>query len=357
MKFVLTSTGLSILTNYLKNFKIFPNEVYKYANQKDIEVEFLEKIDPHIEKLKHKIVDYSSDDLKKISAELNALLTFYKNKFDKEDIHYILHTDTYLGKATAEIIKAFLKSKGLNASLFNARDLNTSNVEDFQFALSEVVKDLSPILSNYQESGYEIIFNLTGGFKGVNSFLQTMASLYADRSIYIFESGDELLEIPRMPIKIDEEFFKDNFDILRKIEKDINVNVSLPSSIVIKIAQEYTLSPWGEIVWQKYKIDYFKNNLLKPITNKIKYSKELEKDFEKLSSNEKYQFNKSIEKLEDFILHGDNLKSLRYHTLSGNISQKYNAEFYPFDGNDSRRAYCNEDNGVITVEKIDRHLK
>jgi len=213
------------------------------------------------------------------------------------------------------------------------------------------------VISNYQESGYEIIFNLTGGFKGVNSFLQTMASLYADRSIYIFESGDELLEIPRMPIKIDEEFFRDNFDILRKIEKNINVNVSLPSSIVIKIAQEYTLSPWGEIVWQKYKIDYFKNNLLKPITNKIKYSKELEKDFEKLSSNEKYQFNKSIEKLEDFILHGDNLKSLRYHTLSGNISQKYNAEFYPFDGNDSKRAYCNEDNGVITIEKIDSHLK
>jgi len=73
--------------------------------------------------------------------------------------------------------------------------------------------------------------------------------------------------------------------------------------------------------------------------------------------NKKYQFNKSIEKLEDFALNNDNLKSLNYHTLTREVSHKYNKEFYPFDGNDSKRAYCNEDNGVITVEKIDSHLK
>jgi putative CRISPR-associated protein (TIGR02619 family) len=357
MKFILTSTGLSLLTNYLKNYKIFPNEIYKYSNQKELNEEFLKQITPYIENLKKSIVTYNISELKSVSAELNALLTFYKENFNKADIHYILHTDTYLGKIAAEIIQIFLESKSLNVSLFNAKDLNTSNVEDFQFALSEVVKDLSPLLSGYQDNGYEIIFNLTGGFKGVNSFLQTMASLYADKSIYIFESGVELLEIPKIPLKIDEEYFKSNFEILRRIEKNIACKAELSSSIVVKIDDEYTLSPWGEIVWQKYKIDYFKKNLLHPIVDTIKYSKELEKDFEKLSNDKKYQFNKSIEKLEDFVLNGDNLKSLRYHTLTGNIVQKYNAEFYPFDGSDSRRAYCNENNSIITIETIDKHLK
>jgi len=32
MNFILTSCGLSLLTNYLKNFNIFPAEVYKYSN-------------------------------------------------------------------------------------------------------------------------------------------------------------------------------------------------------------------------------------------------------------------------------------------------------------------------------------
>ena len=54
MNFILTSCGLSMLTNYLKKFDIFPGEVYKYSNAdtSEIDNEFLEKIDAAIEKLK-----------------------------------------------------------------------------------------------------------------------------------------------------------------------------------------------------------------------------------------------------------------------------------------------------------------
>lgn len=54
---------------------------------------------------------------------------------------------------------------------------------------------------------------------------------------------------------------------------------------------------------------------------------------------------------------GKNLKSLRHHSLQGEISKKYSHGFYPFDGDDSRRVYWNEKDNKIVLEKIDDHLK
>jgi len=363
MNFILTSCGLSLLTNYLKNFNIFPSEVYKYSNCNELEIgdEFKLKVDKALKNLKNEIINLSNEEVRKLSAELNALLNFYANGFKKEDMHLLLYTDTYFGKKVAEILKYFLENEGFGVINFLAKDLKTSNVEEFQLALSEVVKDISEIINNFKLQNYEIIFNLTGGFKSVNSFLQTMASLYADKSIYIFETSNELLEIPRLPINIDEKFFEENLDILRKLEKELEVEKDkvekLPKSIVLKIGDEYILSPWGEIVWQKYKNELFSKVLITPIIENIKYSKEFIKDFDKLNPSERYQLNKSIEKLENYVIKKENLKSLKYHSLSGQIAQKYSHEFYPFDGNDSRRVYCNEKGENIILEKIDSHLK
>jgi len=366
MNFILTTCGLSILTNYLKDYGIFPKKVYKYSNLQESEIndeEFLNNFTKAIEDLEKKILSYGNEELKKLSAELNALVTFYNGTFDKKDFHLLLYTDTFLGEKVAQVLKYFLESKGLIVITYKAKDLNTSNLNEFHIALSDLAKYLSKILIDYKENNYEIIFNLTGGFKGVNSFLQTMASLYADKSIYIFETSDELLEIPRLPIKLDEEFFSNNIQIFRKFEIGYKVNKEeikhFPKSIVFEIYDEVTLSPWGEIVWQKFKYDFYKKELVKPISNKLKYSKEFKKDFAQLDPRQKLELNKSIDDLEKYILSNKkfNPSSLRYHPLSGQISQKYSHEFYPFDGDASNRAYCNEKDGIIIIEKIDRHLK
>jgi len=364
MNFILTSCGLSILTNYLRdNYKIPAYEVYKYSNAKEDEIDgkFLKTVKKVKDKLKEKIINFDEDELKKLSAELNALVTFYNNQFDNQDFHLLLHTDTYLGSLTAEILEHFLQSKSLQVNRFLAKDLNTNSTEEFEISLSEIIKELSQTIEGYRDSGYEIIFNLTGGFKGSNSFLQTMASLYADKSIYIFETGKELLIIPRLPIKIDEEFFEKNINIFRTLELGMNIDKTLldalPKSVVNKIGDEFAISPWGEMAWQKYKLDIYKKELIKPISKKIIYSKEFKKDFEKLNPIEKLQINKSIDNLEKYIVFGENLKSFKYHPLEGKEKEKYSHEFYSFDGNDSRRCYCNEKDGKKILEKIGPHLK
>ena len=359
MKFILTSCGLSLLTNYLKKINIFPSEVYKYSNLKkdEIDKEFLDKFDEALKVLKNEIINYSNEELKKLSAELNALVTFYNGDFESNDIYMFFHTDTYLGEKVAEILKEFLQSKGLNAQIFKAKDLNTASIEEFQISLSDVIKDLSEILDGYK--GYEIIFNLTGGFKSVNSFLQTMATLWADKSIYIFESSNELLVIPKLPLKIDEDIFIKYFNLFRALELGLETDIQkeIPLSVINKIDDEYILSPWGEILWQKIKNEVYKEKLITPISKNIIYSENFKKQFETFSPNEKYQINKTIDKLERYEEFNENPKSLRVHDLSGEIVKKYNLECYPFDGNDSRRLYCNKQDKNIVLKMIGHHLK
>ena len=131
---------------------------------------------------------------------------------------------------------------------------------------------------------------------------------------------------------------------------------NIPKSLIIKIGNEYILSPWGEIVWQKVKLELFKNLVNYKM---IEYSNEFKKDFEKMSDNEKFQINKMLDLLDKYKFTNDekfNLRSLRYHELKGKIAQKYSYEFYPFDGDNSKRAYCNENDEKVIVEKIDVHL-
>jgi len=181
-------------------------------------------------------------------------------------------------------------------------------------------------------------------------------------SIYIFEGSNELLEIPRLPIKVDEEFIVENYNIFRSLELGILVDEKkvekLHKTLVLKIDNEYSLSAWGEMVWQKVKNKIYKEKLIEPLQrDKIIYSKRFKKEFESLNPSEKLQLNKSIDKLERLVAFDENLKSLRYHPLKGEEASKYSHEFYPLDGNDSRRVYCNEIDGKKILEKIGPHLK
>jgi len=362
MNYILTTIGLSSLTNGLKN--VFnAGEIYKRSNlnENEIDKEFKIKFDSEFERLKNSLSLKNHEELKQLSAELNALIRFYKDNFLKNDFHKLLITDTYLGKKSAELIEYVLKLKSINnISIYSPKDLKTSDMESFHLSLSEVVKDLSEELEGYKNSGYKIIFNLTGGFKSVNSFMQSMASLWADETIYIFEKSDELLTIPRLPVRVDESVFNEKIEIFRFLEDGLNVDEkelkNIPKSLIIKIGNEYILSPWGEIVWQKVKLELFKNLVNYKM---IEYSNEFKKDFEKMNDNEKFQINKMLDLLDKYKFTNDekfNLRSLRYHELKGKIVQKYSHEFYPFDGDDSRRAYCNEKDRKVIVEKIDAHL-
>ena len=89
-----------------------------------------------------------------------------------------------------------MAQQGLTALFQRQRDLRTDSLDSFQMALSDLVRwcDEEVAVAPYRHS-YRVLFNLTGGFKSIQGFLQILAQFYADETVYIFESGDVLLRM------------------------------------------------------------------------------------------------------------------------------------------------------------------
>lgn len=360
MRYILTTCGLSILTNGLKGSDI-SGEIYKNANKKEEEIDkdFLKRFNTEYEKLSHKVKNFSEEELKNLSAEINALSTFYNGKFSNKDYHEILYTDTFLGKKASELLQDILRNKNCNVHNFSIPDLKVSSVEEFHISLSDAVRDISKNLEDFKRKNYEIIFNLTGGFKGVNSFLHTMGALYADNIIYIFEKSNELMSIPKLPIKIDEDVIDKYFDTFRKLELGIPVPSEevekIHKTLVLKIGNEYGLSTWGEMIWEKAKNERYSKKLYPPSTDKIRYSDSFKKAAEKLQPNRMLELNKKIDDLTEYLLKKTNPDSLSFKKLSGKPKHISTHEFY-INSDEAKRCYCHFENDILVLDEYGEHL-
>ena len=175
-------------------------------------------IENHLRQRTQDVLRASETDLAKLSAEMNALLKFYDSNPTPQDMHILIHTDTWLGRATGNLLRQILEQRGFSVDTPTIQDLRTQDLDSFQLALSELVKWAAETLPAYQQGHYKIIFNLTGGFKSIQGFMQTLAMLYADETVYIFEGNKELLRLPRLPVRLDgEQIVHDHLAVLRPL--------------------------------------------------------------------------------------------------------------------------------------------
>ncbi len=356
----------------------FRKSIYEYSNLTEEELnrnhrEVFEYFEEKLGELEEKILSLNEEDLKNLSAELNGILSYLeKSREDFKQIqHILLPTDTYFGKKISQILGKVLEERFKHIVIYNEsiKDLRTSSVEEFHWALKELasklLRDLD--LEAYRESS-KVVFNLTGGFKAVNSFLQVMATLYADESVYIFETSKELLSIPKLPIKVDDTIFRKHLDFFRKLELSAkypslklvsaeDIPSDVPESLIIRYDDEVILSPYGEIMWQKVKNEIYKEELINPLTDKLKYSEDFQYQFFRLNPREKLAVNRSLDDLNLYFLSNGNYnpRSLRFHSVENH--PQYDFEFYPFEGNDSRRGYLKKIGGIYEIIKIDSHLR
>lgn len=358
-KLVISPCGTSILTNSASTEE--RKILIKNANKKESQIskEDMKIISSRIAKIKEEVKNYSLEDAKRKSAELNSLIQYYHNKLSQpQDHHILIKTDTYLGGQTAQIIQQYLQQNGINVEILDIDDLQTEDLNSFQFALSEIVRDFNERLVGYKQQNYEVIFNLTGGFKSIQGFLQVLAMFYADKTIYIFESGTEILEIPRIPVKADEvEVFEENLTAFRRIScgcSDINI-MAIPKIFLLEIDGELTLSPWGEIAWKNAKNIIYEKKLFKPPTKKIKYSNNFIKNIKNLQPNRVKELNEKIDDLFYYLETKQHLKSLTFKPISKGAKDKSTHEIYA-NSDEAKRIYCHYEGKVIVLDEYGKHL-
>ena len=164
-----------------------------------------------------------------LSAELKSLDLLGLGSRDRV---VLLVTDTYQGRVCAETVKTILiDAYGLAENQVELHRVEGLQVNDAERLRKQGLKNMIKIiLEKYLDDGanyrytHNIIFNPTGGFKGIVPFLTVLGMLYGKKTIYVFENSDELIELPPLPFSFDLKIYERVKSALQYIEENVAVS-------------------------------------------------------------------------------------------------------------------------------------
>lgn len=362
--FILSPCGTSLLTNQAGEDRQLVSRYSNAKRREDVPPQDAKNLDTIIGRTGNALAAADSQTVAKMSAELNALIHFYGNKLKATtaDHHVLLCTDTWLGEETANMVRNKLQQWSFTVEVKRQTDLQTQDLQSFQLALCELVAWCEETLPGYRQSGYRTIFNLTGGFKSVQGFLQTLAMFYADETIYIFETGDILLRIPRMPVRMAaEESIREHLEIFRRIATGLNVTdaAGAPETFLLLMDGKYSLNAWGELVWSQIKKQVYGERLYPPPSSLIRYGKDFEKSVADHAPNAERRIMVN-EKIDDLARHledrGNNLRSLDFKPLKGNPLPPSTHELDAWADQDAKRMFGHFDGDRFILDKLGKAL-
>jgi putative CRISPR-associated protein (TIGR02619 family) len=313
-----------------------------------------------IEARRERFVDADGPTRRNMSAELNGIMAALDRYKPKHAFHVLVHTDTALGKATAEVVQAAL---GNQSSRVSAGGLRTNSLASFRAALGDLTKQLYELVSAYRNKGWFIVFNLTGGFKSLNGYLQTLATLTADRCVFLFEGAAELMEIPRLPVRLaDLDELRAHATSFRRLAVGYRVRAEevtkVPESLLMEIDGEVTTSVLGDVAWARHRSTLFAEKLFAPLSDRVRVADAVQKAFAGLTAEQKVQVN---EGLDEFSAYVDQerplLKSRTFKKLQGNPKRGSTHELYAWSDGGAGRLFGHYDtDGVFVFDSLDGHL-
>jgi len=288
---IISTIGTSLLNNQINRSN--PEEKDWYNQLRDTANSTLENIPKEVQKiietLKYrgiqKLAQSSTTEIRAASAELNGIYGLYQERLEQgsRDMHWLIATDTAQGQETAKIVESFLKTKNLTAQVYTPKGLSTASTRCFSDGIDDLLTWLEQTIKGYEK----ICFNLVGGFKSLQAYLNTIGMFYANEIIYIFEgSNSEVITIPRLPIKVDEsiiEPYKVQFALMAAgAEVKLSQLPGIQETLVYTVDDEVTLSNWGKLIWNQSKNKILSGDLLK--FPRLECQQSFTKDYERTKS-------------------------------------------------------------------------
>ena len=277
MRFVLSTVGTSILTNLIDRGNstegTWFGKLRDSANCKQdrLKPETALVINTLAERALEKLMENDVNTNRQISAELNGIYGIYGGGLpdNSDDQHYLICTDTFQGQTTGNLIAKFLRDQGFTVVVETPEGLSTQDTESFTKGTKELITWLDNAIPR-PDSGWDVIFNLVGGFKSLQGYMQTFGTFYADEIVYIFEGSSDLIKIPRLPIQIDTTVVQEHrtkfammaADEMYPIEKLEGIPETLLEPVTDNGNTMAGLSAWGELIWNRTKSDLLSQGLL-----------------------------------------------------------------------------------------------
>ncbi|MEG4170149.1 MULTISPECIES: putative CRISPR-associated protein [unclassified Microcoleus] len=299
-RLVISTVGTSVLTNHIDP-EIDDNyyeRLQQTANYTDNEIQDDPTIKEIISELKERaeqeLSSNNTDKIRQSSAELNGIYGLYNEQIEQgiPDMHLLVTTDTAQGRVSAEVVESFLKSKGLtNISTHAQPGLSTASSDIFVEGMAKLIPSMQEIIKDCKNSRYTICFNLVGGFKALQGYFNTIGMFYADEIIYVFEGSNQLIKIPKLPVKVDVSEIKP-YEVQLAMMDVGEISTSweeaqkVPKEWVFVIEPKMILSAWGELLWDQCKEELLSKE--KPLQfPKLEYHQSFLDDYEAKPAHEK----------------------------------------------------------------------
>lgn len=355
-----TTCGTSLLSNLIDGSH--RKRLFSSANAIEPPLEERAFVDALTAQARESLATAAEAVLCEKSAEINCLLGRYaQTPHDPRDHHVLIASDTYQGRATAELIRAWMQSRGWSAEVMETGGLRTDDEMNFRCALSLLVKNITQKVDDLRPQGYRAAFNLTGGFKGVTAFLQVVSVLWGDESLYVFEKGGALISIPRLPVSFSGgTWMGENFDLVRRMKAG-GVPASeargAPEALVLTMDDTVILSEWGEALWPQARDAAYEAGVVAPLGGGVRLGPQFARSVRGLSPDRLRRVNSALEALAAWRSEGrPPPMSHKIKPLGGDPVPGSTHEIYAWSDQDAKRLYFHLNGAAAMVDKLEAHL-
>jgi putative CRISPR-associated protein (TIGR02619 family) len=364
-KFVLTTVGISILLNSADS-EDWRRRLIQLSNATTVEGEIATRVEAQSLRVLEILRQIDIRKNRDLSAELNGLYGYYDDQLSQAqtDVHWLVATDTYLGRQAAKVVETFLREQGLNCNVHTPPNLSTLEPRTFSVGIKNLIHWCEETIPEYRKAQYHVAFNLTGAFKSLQGYLNIAGMFYADEMVYIFETGQRLLSIPRLPLQIDTEVLRDYRVELAlmaqgRIYPEEQVGGIPAGMLDVDQKGNALLSDWGTIVWNRARQTLLGDDLLS--FPRLQYTDSFRRDFKSASSTERAELQEKLAKvsalLED---HNGNTSALKQdgglqYNIFANQKSKDGRPIGHFRISDSRRVSCTAEDGALRLRRYGEH--
>jgi CRISPR/Cas system-associated protein Csm6 len=240
-RYILTSVGTSLLTNNAGPLTTLLRDTAN-LRESDLPIDQRQAIDGRIATVRDLLSAADLVQRRRCSAELNGLHGLCGERLVPDDLHFLLATDTYQGRATADLLCDDLKAHGASSvQVVVPKCLSTRSQADFTSGIREVIRFCEETFGPCHKARVPVLFNLVGSFKSLQGYLNTIGMFYADEILYVFEDpAAELIRIPRLPVTLDLSTLRNNRERFAMLAE--GDGWTLPVA-------EFT--GWPEVLWEE----------------------------------------------------------------------------------------------------------
>ena len=366
-RFVLSTVGISALLNALHQTE---EEWRRKFNQEANKAQLSDDVGAKAQEVAQRVTSaLRAGNVvanRKQSAELNGIYGLYRDKLaaGPADIHFLVATDTALGRLAAEMIRDFLRSQGLTADVYIPTGLSTADPLTFSSGMKQLIRWCEDTIPGYRSASYRIVFNLTAAFKSLQGYLNIMGMFYADEMIYIFETGSQLLTIPRLPLQIDVGALRESRVELALMAQGhvyaVEQVEDVPAGLLdIDESRHAGLSDWGELVWKRVRGDLLGEDLL-PFP-RLQYTDQFRRDFKGVDAQQRVDVQETLARVAS-LLEGYGGDSAPLKRDGGLLYEVYKNRFTQsgrpighFRVTQGRRISCTVEDGALRLRRYGEH--